>query len=156
MDEIRASIVRMAKENRNWGYTRIQGALANLARDRDSNGASYPPEGRIRCLRALRPFFDRRWTPHRPRPRGARNKPDGGGSDRCLALPSTARPIDQMDSEEQPGGLNALYEIGGDWSIRLALRMGSEIDSRDRVDRPPSLSVNLAPAGASPPLRLRL
>jgi transposase InsO family protein len=28
--EIRALIVRMAKDNRDWGYTRIQGALANL------------------------------------------------------------------------------------------------------------------------------
>src|SRR5215510_10078061 len=28
--EIRALIVRMATENRSWGYTRIQGALANL------------------------------------------------------------------------------------------------------------------------------
>jgi transposase InsO family protein len=30
MSEIRALIVRMATENRAWGYTRIQGALANL------------------------------------------------------------------------------------------------------------------------------
>jgi hypothetical protein len=30
MSEIRALIVRMATENRSWGYTRIQGALANL------------------------------------------------------------------------------------------------------------------------------
>jgi transposase InsO family protein len=30
MNEIRALIVRMATENRSWGYTRIQGALANL------------------------------------------------------------------------------------------------------------------------------
>jgi putative transposase len=30
MPEIRALIVRMATENRDWGYTRIQGALANL------------------------------------------------------------------------------------------------------------------------------
>src|ERR1700676_3097616 len=28
--EIRALIIRMATENRTWGYTRIQGALANL------------------------------------------------------------------------------------------------------------------------------
>jgi putative transposase len=28
--EIRALIMRMATENRTWGYTRIQGALANL------------------------------------------------------------------------------------------------------------------------------
>jgi transposase InsO family protein len=30
MSEIRGLIVRMATENRSWGYTRIQGALANL------------------------------------------------------------------------------------------------------------------------------
>jgi hypothetical protein len=30
LSEIRALIVRMATENRSWGYTRIQGALANL------------------------------------------------------------------------------------------------------------------------------
>src|SRR5207237_9993625 len=30
MSEIRALIVRMATEHRAWGYTRIQGALANL------------------------------------------------------------------------------------------------------------------------------
>ena len=30
MAEIRALIVRMATDNRDWGYTRIQGALANL------------------------------------------------------------------------------------------------------------------------------
>jgi hypothetical protein len=30
MAEIRALIVRMATDNRGWGYTRIQGALANL------------------------------------------------------------------------------------------------------------------------------
>ncbi len=31
--EIRELIVRMASENRDWGTTRIQGALANLNRD---------------------------------------------------------------------------------------------------------------------------
>jgi putative transposase len=31
--EIRGLIVRMAKENRDWGYTRIQGALVNLDYD---------------------------------------------------------------------------------------------------------------------------
>src|SRR5262249_30766825 len=30
MTEIRALIVQMAKENRSWGYTRIQGSLSNL------------------------------------------------------------------------------------------------------------------------------
>ena len=30
MREISELIVRMAQENRGWGYTRIQGALANL------------------------------------------------------------------------------------------------------------------------------
>ena len=30
MDEIRALIVRMATDNRDWGYRRIQGALSNL------------------------------------------------------------------------------------------------------------------------------
>jgi putative transposase len=28
--EIAALVTRMAKENRNWGYRRIQGALANI------------------------------------------------------------------------------------------------------------------------------
>ena len=31
--EMRQLVVRMATENRDWGYTRIQGALANLGRD---------------------------------------------------------------------------------------------------------------------------
>src|SRR5216684_8059012 len=30
MSEIRALIVQVARENRTWGYTRIQGALSNL------------------------------------------------------------------------------------------------------------------------------
>lgn len=30
MKEIRELTVRMARENRTWGYTRIQGALSNL------------------------------------------------------------------------------------------------------------------------------
>jgi putative transposase len=33
MAEIRALIVRMATDNRDWGYTRIQRALANLDHD---------------------------------------------------------------------------------------------------------------------------
>ena len=31
--EIRKLVVRMATENRDWGYTRIQGALANVGHD---------------------------------------------------------------------------------------------------------------------------
>src|SRR5712692_3174721 len=33
MAEIRQLVARMATENRGWGYTRIQGALANLGHD---------------------------------------------------------------------------------------------------------------------------
>ena len=33
MEEIRQLIVQMATENRDWGYTRIRGALANLGHD---------------------------------------------------------------------------------------------------------------------------
>ena len=32
-DELRSLIVKMAEENRSWGYTRIQGALANLGHE---------------------------------------------------------------------------------------------------------------------------
>ena len=31
--EVRQLVVRMATENRDWGYTRIQGALANVGHD---------------------------------------------------------------------------------------------------------------------------
>jgi hypothetical protein len=33
MDEITELVVRMARENRSWGYTRIQGALRNVGQD---------------------------------------------------------------------------------------------------------------------------
>ncbi len=32
-DELRSLVVRMAEENRDWGYTRIRGALANLGHE---------------------------------------------------------------------------------------------------------------------------
>ena len=32
-EELRQIVIRMAEENRGWGYTRIQGALANLGHD---------------------------------------------------------------------------------------------------------------------------
>ena len=54
MAEIRALIVRMATENRNWGYTRIQGALANLDH-RVARGTirQHPPRTRPgACARA--------------------------------------------------------------------------------------------------------
>jgi hypothetical protein len=53
--EIRQLVVRMATENRDWGYTRIQGALANLGHDigaepsprsSGSTGLSPFPSGR--------------------------------------------------------------------------------------------------------------
>jgi putative transposase len=34
-DELRDLVIRMAEENRGWGYTRIRGALANLGHDID-------------------------------------------------------------------------------------------------------------------------
>jgi hypothetical protein len=52
--EIRQLVVRMATENRDWGYTRIQGALANLGHDIGrgtiatslrQNGSSRRPTG---------------------------------------------------------------------------------------------------------------
>ena len=30
IEEVRELVVRVARENRSWGYTRIQGALSNL------------------------------------------------------------------------------------------------------------------------------
>src|SRR5262245_54941624 len=35
--EVEALVLRMAQENRNWGYERIRGALANVGRDLSSN-----------------------------------------------------------------------------------------------------------------------
>src|SRR5215831_16219564 len=48
MSEIRALIVRMATENRGWGYTRIQGALANLNHEvcRGTDDRQRPPRTR--------------------------------------------------------------------------------------------------------------
>ncbi len=37
MEEIRQLIAQMATENRDWGYSRIRGALGNLGHD-DSRG----------------------------------------------------------------------------------------------------------------------
>src|SRR5262249_32458691 len=42
--EIRQLVVRMATENRDWGYTRIQGALANVGHD-VGRGPSPPSSG---------------------------------------------------------------------------------------------------------------
>ena len=68
MDEIRALTVRMAKENRNWGYTRIQGALSNLgyivargtvANILRENGIEPAPE---RCRKTTwRAFLSSHW-----------------------------------------------------------------------------------------------
>jgi hypothetical protein len=46
--EIRQLVVRMATENRDWGYTRIQGALANVGHDigRGTIGSRVRPEWR--------------------------------------------------------------------------------------------------------------
>ena len=33
MDQIRELVVRMARQNRRWGYTRIRGALWNIGHD---------------------------------------------------------------------------------------------------------------------------
>ena len=32
-DELRDLVIRMAEENRGWGYTRVRGALANLGHE---------------------------------------------------------------------------------------------------------------------------
>jgi hypothetical protein len=36
--EVEALVVQMAKENRSWGYDRIQGAIANLGHDLSPSG----------------------------------------------------------------------------------------------------------------------
>src|SRR6516162_4015357 len=40
--ELRELVVRMATENRDWGYTRIQGALANVGHDVGRDHRHYP------------------------------------------------------------------------------------------------------------------
>jgi hypothetical protein len=44
--EIRQLVVRVATENRDWGYTRIQGALANLGHDVGRDRRRHPPAAR--------------------------------------------------------------------------------------------------------------
>jgi len=43
-DELAALVVRMATENRSWGYTRIQGAMANLGHRLGPRDDSPDPE----------------------------------------------------------------------------------------------------------------
>src|ERR1700681_2222429 len=68
MNEIRDLIVRMAQENRMWGYTRLQGALSNLghrvgrgtiANILKEHGIEPAPE---RCRKTTwREFLDSHW-----------------------------------------------------------------------------------------------
>jgi hypothetical protein len=49
-DEIETLVIRMAEENRDWGYRRIQGALSNLgARDRAQHDCRYSAAARDRA-----------------------------------------------------------------------------------------------------------
>ena len=56
-DEIERLVVRMATENRDWGYRRIQGALANLghevARGTIANTPRSRPSDRVQTVNAL-------------------------------------------------------------------------------------------------------
>jgi hypothetical protein len=44
--ELEALVVRMARENRSWGYDRIAGALANLVVPGRNNPSLYAVNGR--------------------------------------------------------------------------------------------------------------
>src|SRR5215475_11974578 len=66
--EIAALVVRMAEENRCWGYRRIQGALANLGHDLAHNTIwnilkkhGIEPSPKRARNTTWREFFQRRW-----------------------------------------------------------------------------------------------
>src|SRR5262245_11860990 len=51
--EIRQLIVRMATENRDWGYTRIQGALANVPVKIHTNTVAISQERKTGALESI-------------------------------------------------------------------------------------------------------
>ena len=89
--EIRALIVRIATENRGWGYTRIQGALANLDHD--------VSRGTIATV-VLRQYSDRlRITTHR-------------GPNACVSCPNDVRTVREQWRSHTVNGCSWVVRAG--------------------------------------------